>query len=230
MRRLTTALVSLAAVALMLAPQLMAEAPVRQILSKAGVPITIDAEGALATNSELVNANGNPIGIDEATRSMQVIEYEHHEIHSGSHYNVCDYSAAALASGAVIEFLFTTPDTAEWSHLTFTIFSATGATIELYSGATGITNGTAITAFNNNGNSTNTSNVVILKDPSGIASDGVRVAGFLAGAGREAGFSTRSKENVLTQGSTALVRITSTAAQNRISWCAEWYEHTNKEN
>lgn len=185
-------------------------------------------DGALSSASELVNSNGNPIGIDASTRAVETIDYEHHEIHSGSHYNVCDYSAAALGSGAVIEFLFTTPDTAEWSHLTFSVFSATGATIELYSGATGITNGTAITAFNNNGNSTNTSNVTILQDPDGIASDGVRVAGFLAGAGRNAGFASRSKENVLTQGSTALVRITSLAAQNQISWCAEWYEHTNK--
>jgi hypothetical protein len=186
----------------------------------------VDASGSLP--SKLVNGNGNPVGIDLSTRALETIDYEHHEIHAGSHYNICDYSAAGLASGVVIEFVFTTPDTAEWSHLTFSVFSATGATIELYSGATGITNGTAITVRNNNGNSTNTSGVVVAKDPDGIAADGVRVAGFLAGAGRDAGFAERTKENILTQGSTALVRITSTASQNRIAWCAEWYEHTNK--
>ena len=168
------------------------------------------------------------VRIDRSTNSLQTVDYEHHEIHSGSHYNLCDYSASGLASGVVIEFLFTTPNTTEWSHLTFSVFSATGATIELYSGVTGITGGTAKTPINNNGNSVNTSNVTILQDPSAITSDGTRVAGFLAGAGREAGFVSRSKENVLTQGSTAMVRITTTAAQNQISWCAEWYEHTDK--
>ena len=182
-------------------------------------------EGALITGVDYVAGKS---GVDASTEVLEVIDYEHHEIHSGSHYNVCDYSAAALASGAVIEFLFTTPNTTEWTHLAFSIFSATGATIELYSGATGITGGTAITPINNNGNSISTSNVTILKDPSAITTDGTRVAGFLAGAGRDAGFAERSRENILTQGSTALVRITSTASQNRISWCAEWYEHSNK--
>ena len=168
------------------------------------------------------------VRIDASTNSLQTVDYEHHEIHSGSHYIICDYSSAGLGSGTVIEFLFTTPNTAEWSHLTFSVFSATGATIELFSGATGITGGTPITPRNNNGNSINTSNVTIIQDPSAITSDGTRIAGFLAGAGRESGFVSRSKENLLTQNSTALVRITSTASQNRISWCAEWYEHTNK--
>lgn len=167
-------------------------------------------------------------GIDSSTNTLQIIDYEHHEIHSGSHYNYCDYSANSLASGAIIEFLMTTPNTTEWTHLAFEVYSATGCTIELFEGASGIVGGTTITPRNNNRNSSNTSNVSLIRDPTSIASDGVRAAGFLAGAGRSSGFADRSKENILKQNTTYLVRITSTAAQNRISWCAEWYEHTDK--
>jgi len=168
-----------------------------------------------------------PISIDSSTHAINAITYEHHEIHGGSHYNYCDY-LAATGSGTVIEFIFTTPNTTKWVHLTFDVFSATGATIQLYEGTSGITGGTPITPRNNNRNSSNTSDVTLLKDPSAITSDGARAAGFLAGAGRNSGFVARDKEYILAQNQTYMVRITSTAASNAISWCAEWYEHTDK--
>jgi hypothetical protein len=79
----------------------------------------------------------------------------------------------------------------------------------------------------NNRASIKTSAVVMLQDPA-IVSDGTRAAGFLAGGGRVAGFADRSKETVLNRNTTYILRITSTSSQNRISWCAEWYEHTAK--
>lgn len=168
-----------------------------------------------------------PIKLDGSTQDIQVVEHEHAEIHSGDHYNYCDY-ALAQGLGAIIEFVFTTPNTTLWTHLVFEVFSSTGATIELYEGTTTVAGGTTITPRNNNRNSANTSSITLIKDPASIGGDGTRAAGFLAGAGRTAGVVIRDREYVLKQNEAYLVRVTSLAASNNIGWCAEWYEHTDK--
>ena len=166
--------------------------------------------------------------LDKTTKSNSFVSYEHHEIHDGSHFNYCDY-ALNQASGAVIEFILVTPDTTKWTHFTFEVYASEGATIELYEGASTISGGTTITPRNNNRNSTNTSTITLTKDPASIGDDGTKAAGFVAGGGRTAGVVGRDKENILKQNETYLVRITSLAVSNDISWCAEWYEHTNSE-
>jgi hypothetical protein len=167
------------------------------------------------------------VRIDRSTNTVQTIEYEHHEIHSGSHYNYCDY-ALGQASGAIIEFVLTTPNTTAETHLLFDATGSTGLSLELYEAPTGIVGGTAITPRNNNRNSLNTSAVTIVKDPASIATDGTRAAGFVVGANKTGGAVARSNEFVLALNTLYLVRITSLANSNNISWCAEWYEHTPK--
>ena len=55
-------------------------------------------------------------GVDAVTGALEVIPYEHHEIHAGSHYNLCDY-ALSVANAATIEFVITTPNTQKLLHL-----------------------------------------------------------------------------------------------------------------
>lgn len=166
-------------------------------------------------------------GIDSSTEALQTISYEHHEVHEGKHFGLCDYALNQAAS-AVVEFIITTPNTTEWAHFTFKVSSSEGATIELYEGATGITGGAAQTPVNNNRNSATSSSLTILKDPSAITGDGTRLFGHTAGGSRTAGANRREHELVLKQNETYLIRITSLAVANDIDWCFEWYEHTNK--
>lgn len=77
---------------------------------------------------------------------------------------------------------------------------------------------------NNDRSSLNTSAVTLIKDPSAITSDGTSAARYLAGAGRTAGFVTRERENILIPETSYLLKITSLANSNDISWCADWYE------
>jgi len=168
-----------------------------------------------------------PVQIDASTHSLIAMSYEHHEIHDGNHFNYCDYSLGE-AVGATIEFVLTTPNTTKWIHFNFTVASTDGATIELYEGTSGITAGTAITPRNNNRNSLTASGVTLIKDPTAITSDGVRASGYLAGGGRVSGVITRDTEYMLGQNRTYLMRITSLANGNDISWAADWYEHTDK--
>lgn len=156
-------------------------------------------------------------------KPLQIIEIEHYKIHKGNHYNVNDYDISPLGAGATVEFVMTTPDTATQVHLKFETFSSTGATIELYEGTSGVTGGTNITPRNNNRQSTNKSSVTLIKDPT-IAVDGVRASGFLAGANRNGGSSEINTELILDRNQSYLVRITSLASSNNISWSAIWYE------
>lgn len=172
-------------------------------------------------------SNGAEYKQDLATGSFTTVGYEHHEIHAGSHYFICDYSLDE-ANGATIEFVLTTDDSTKWMHSTLDYSASDGATLEVYKDPTGITGGTTLTPVNNNGNSANTSLATIIKDPTSITSVGVRAAGFIAGGGRTAGFNQREREIVLEQNTAYLFRITSLAVSNDIGWCFEWYEHTNR--
>jgi len=165
--------------------------------------------------------------VDKVTGAPIAIEYEHHEIHEGQHFNYCDY-ALNQASSVTIEFVITTPDVKKWSHFVFEVSASDGASIEIYEGASGISGGDEITPKNNDRNSDNESNLSIIKDPDTISEDGTKISGSLAGGGKTAGITSREKENILKQDTVYLVRITSLTVSNDIGWCYEWYEHTHK--
>lgn len=186
----------------------------------------ISSNGNTQLNVTPFASTGTEYKIDEATGSFTVVEYEHHEIHSGSHYFICDYSLGE-ANGATIEFVITTDNSTSWMHSTLDFSASEGATLDLYKDPTGITGGTTITPVNNNGNSLNTSLATVIKDPTSITSNGTRAVGFLAGGGRTSGFNQREREIVLEQDTVYLFRITSLAVSNDIGWCFEWYEHAN---
>ncbi len=61
------------------------------------------------------------IRIDASTNSLQVVDYEHHEIHSGSHYYIEGHTT--LADGASLYAQIVTPDTAKWAHFVWQISS-----------------------------------------------------------------------------------------------------------
>ena len=189
--------------------------------------VLYDAAGNAGTLINGINYISGNSGIDASTESIQTISYEHHEIHAGSHFYYCDYQMGN-ASGAIINFVITTPNTTKWAHLVFDAYSSEGSTLEVYEGATGVVGGTSITPRNNNRNSLTASTMTLVKDPASIAGDGARAAGYLVGGTRAPGSESRDREIILKQNTTYLLRITSLANSNDISWCAEWYEHTDK--
>jgi hypothetical protein len=191
-----------------------------------------ELESGISTNSNsqlkttIYDEGGVHAGVDNSTETLQIIEYEHHEIHSGSHFFICDYDSS-IAVNDTIEFVITTPNTNKWSHMTLDFASTLGASLDVYEGASNVVGGTSATAINNNRNSLTASSLTIVKDPTSIT-DGTRIAGFLAGANRDSGFVNRDREIVLKQNTIYLFRFTSLANSNAISFCGEWYEHTNK--
>ena len=180
-------------------------------------------EGALITGIDYVAGKS---GIDASTEVLETIEYEHHEIHSGSHYFISDY--ASFANGAVMDFTITTPDTTKEAHFLFGVTGTAAVSVEALVGAVVDTPGTVIASINNNGNSSNTSDMVVRTGDTFI-SEGVSKLRSYAGANKVAGVIDRAKELVLARNTVYIMRITNeTATANVINWNPEWYEHTPK--
>lgn len=169
--------------------------------------------------------------VDNLTNAIETIDYEHHEIHGGSHFYLCGFET--IADTVEIDFAVTTPNTTKWSHMTFDIEGTTQTEFYIYE-ASAVTGGTAATPLNNNRNSTTTSVLTIVKNPTVntegnlIFSQSKGKAGATPSKASSGGVVTRNREIILKQNTTYIFRITSADDDNIISYCGEWYEHTNK--
>ena len=165
--------------------------------------------------------------VDGSTQSIQTIEYEHHEIHSGSHFFVAGYGT--YAADEDVDFQVTTPATTKWAHMTFEVTSSCAATIKIYESAAVAADGVSVTPINNNRNS-NTTSVLTIQTDGTVNTVGSLIYSAAIGAGQKgAGFHDREREIVLKQNTTYRFFIESDAAANVISYVGEWYEHTDAE-
>lgn len=184
----------------------------------------------------LYDEAGIPAEVDNSTHSLQIIDYEHHEIHSGSHYFVV--GVQDLSINNVLDFTLQTPDTTKWTHLNWKMTTESETAWYVYETAvvtTALAN--AITPYNNNRNSANTSvNVLKYEVQSNLtaanADTDVSAATLLesgiSGAGKDVGNSTRSNELILKQNTIYCLRAIATTA-GYISFDMHWYEHTDKD-
>ena len=179
------------------------------------------------------SVTGNEIGIDDSTASIQTIEYEHHEIHSGSHYFVVGY--ADLAINHVLQFTWQMPNTTKWIHWKWSISTESETLWQVYEGGS-ITNALAneITPLNSNRNSANTSGTTMryedhanLADANTDVTPTTLIQSGISGAGKTGGSEEPSHELVLDQNALYVLRATATAA-GFINFSMEWYEHTDK--
>lgn len=77
-------------------------------------------EGLVGTNTR--GQDKRTLRMDQQTHVLSVIDYPHHEIHSGSRFFV-NYSVASLGAletpDDTMTLTWTTPDSAKWAHFTF---------------------------------------------------------------------------------------------------------------
>jgi hypothetical protein len=101
--------------------------------------------------------------LDASTHSLQVIDYEHHEVHSGSAF-VANYSNDVTNIGEMTVIGFNTPNTTKWAHLVFAAESTGGATFALYEAPSiDVDEGTQLAIFNRNRNSSTTSGLTSIE-------------------------------------------------------------------
>ena len=179
------------------------------------------------------------VGIDSAnvnseTNAVKVVDYEHHEIHSGSHYFHVD--VRDLSINEVYDIRITVPDTTKWAHFTFRLESESETLWYLYEDVAISTVGTTEVLYNNNRNSANTSGLAvdeILNTSLSNANADTDLTGAstlltgIIGAGRVGGADARNKEIILQQNTIYCIRTVASAA-GYVDYTLEWYEHTNK--
>jgi len=173
--------------------------------------------------------------IDSTTHTLQTIDYEHHEVHGGSHYTVRGYQD--LSINQVLDFTWQMPNTTKWIHWLWNIDTKSETNWLVYETAVA-TNplANAVTPLNSNRNSDNTSGTTMKYEVQAnlAAANGdtdvtgaTLISSGISGAGRTAGRVDRGAELVMKQNSLYCLRAIAAAA-GYINFTMEWYEHTNK--
>ena len=178
-----------------------------------------------------------PLKVDPSTQSLQIMDYEHHEIHGGSHYFVVGYQD--LSVNQVLDFTWLMPNTTKWIHWTFELDVEDETEWLVYEGATA-TNPLAntVTPLNSNRNSANTSGTTMkyeVQTNLAAANADTSVGGAtlimsgLAGSKTSStaiGAANRQQEVIMKQNTLYCLRAIAGAA-GYINFKMEWYEHTN---
>jgi hypothetical protein len=176
------------------------------------------------------------VRIDASTNSLQTVDYEHHEIHSGSHFFVVGYQD--LNINQVLDFTWLMPNTTEWIHWTWDLDTENETLWQVYETAVA-TNSLAnsVTPLNSNRNSAHTSATTMKYEVQAnlaAANADTNVGGAtliesgISGSGKKiGGLATRGHEVVMKQNTLYCLRATATAA-GYINFNMQWYEHTDK--
>lgn len=191
-----------------------------------------------------VGAIGNNIlvsvdQVETTTNSLQVIGYDHAELHDGSsfHFGVIDDD---LDNGEELIIAFRTPNTTKWAHLILDVNNTSGSLLEFMESPTiTVDSGIQSPIFNRNRNSSTISGIQSIETVpvSGqmtinpiITIDGIVLQPDLISAGKEKlqGGNRGENEWLLKQDTIYAVRLTGTADNGKANINLNWYEHTNK--
>lgn len=202
----------------------------RELITRDSDGLTVDlakeeAEHADTTANAkrvvLVNTSGTATGdkvkITDGTYDAEVdvlgylvaIEIEHHKVHEGKFYTVSDYDSSVDTASPKYWHIIT-PDSSARAHIKIQVATDTGGLIEFYENPTTTNNGGALTAFNNDRNSGNSTTFNFYKDPT-ISSDGTLIEVSRIGAGREkkiGGMARQPSEIILKQNEQYLIKAT----------------------
>ena len=176
------------------------------------------------------DSTSQPLRLDKATNTIQTIDYEHHEIHAGSHFLYYDYDAE-VDTGAPKYYRITTPDTTKWAHMVFTLYSEGVGTWQLFENPTVNAAGTTATTFNNDRNSLTAATTVVAYDATSTA-DGTQIKVWRTGTGTTApsrvGSEARSGiEIIMKQNEDYFLKFTPDSDNAKIKLQMSWYEHIN---
>ena len=201
--------------------------------------LSVDADSYRALRSALYGYNGTNwrnLRIDLATRTLQVIDYAHHEIHSGNHY-VCR-EVVDLPINNVYDIQITTPNTTKWGHMIFSFEVENETEFWVYENVTINIAGTALTCGNRDRNSANTAGISLAgiqntsianaNADTAIAGATLLAHGILGSGVQEGGASSSREEVILKQNEDYTVRFSASAAVY-VNFQLDWYEHTNKD-
>jgi hypothetical protein len=192
--------------------------------------------------------NFQDIRIDTSTRSIQTVDYAHHEIHSGSSFT-CHYNNDVTNIGEMTVIAFNTKDATKWVHM-FAIAESTGAAyFAIYENPTiDVDEGTDLAIYNRNRNSATAATVSTIETvpeegkatsynevqaASANITTTTEITRFYIGGGSKqssSGGNTRAEvEFVLDQNQQYAFMIYALTADDMThNILLDWYEHTDQ--
>lgn len=209
--------------------------------ANAGVSANGDYAFVFADNMGRVYTNGLMIGytdsgasvtprIDSMTNDLITVEHVHKKVHAGDYYRSgMNYS---LANGDVATLGFTTPNTAVWAHVTWFIEASADGVFTVLEDVTSFAGGASVTPLNHNRNSSNTSDMTLIRGMTGAdlitPTGGTTILNAVLSSGKGVSVTAgHGEEFILKQGSNYLFRYTNGTSANVIRLVLEWYEHTS---
>ena len=209
-----------------------------------GIPQPVDV-----TDGD-VHVTGDALQVDGLTRALPIIEYEHHEIHSGSSFHCYFNNTTAATSGHRSGIYIKTPATGPHVHIVVQFSCSVAANMSVceaptIAADTGTHTGVILNRYRDSTKASGCKNNAAVPvanrfttlDNGQIVADGTWALGtvimtepLVAGSGpKPAGGSTRGDQEWILKANTAYVfLITNTVATANVHHISiDFYEHTN---
>ena len=184
------------------------------------------------------DGTAQPLRLDKATNTLQIIDYAHHEIHAGSSFHSYNYNES-VATGGKINIYLKTKTTSPFCHM-FAQWSSGGAAIfRIYEAPTIVANtGTnGLSIINHNRTSAGVSTCLDNTLPPAAGKYGTDVTKIgdgtilileYAGVGKTVGGAGRNEsEYVLDDNVVYLFEVEAVGNNIALSLGLDWYEHTD---
>lgn len=186
----------------------------------------------MSNNFPIINLLQN--ARDGVTKAIMVVDYSHHEVHSGSAFYA--EGTTNMSDTEQLAIKIVTPNSAKECHFTWDIAASGVTEILLYEDAVGgMAGGVSVTPLNENRNSTKTSSMALTRGVTTSTAVGVQLHDWISGQVTAGGFfsadnvsgggSGRGTEIMLKTNSTYLGIIKSNSTGNNVSFRTAWYEH-----
>lgn len=182
----------------------------------------------------LVDTDLDPIVIDGNTSTIVIIPFPHHQIHEGNSFDIQE--VVDLPNGNVRDLQITTPNTTQWTHLTFIFYTESEVEWYLYEDVNIILAGANHVVENANRNSLNAPTLLVnYIDNANVGAANADTAVIAAlmlyhgisGAGKDAGdFVEHTHEIILRQNEDYTLRFIANVA-GYVSYHLDWYERAN---
>jgi len=175
--------------------------------------------------------------IDMVTGALQTMEYEHHEIHAGSHFVT---TAIADAAGSAIFGMLLAPastsTTTKKPHVVFEAETELEAESQLWEGVTVSGLGTVVPCINRERTKSTTATMLVYHTPTSPVTTGAtmlygRHFGTASGPQNQNGGSHRAEHEFVLAPSLLYYWMckNATGSSNQTTLHADWYEHTDKD-
>ncbi len=192
----------------------------------------------------------SPMRLDGATATLQTIEYEHHEVHSGSSFMTHFHNTTANSDDDRSVIAFKTPNTTKWFHIVETITASSPAEFFILEdpATLDLDEGTEAIAYNRDRNNLTASTCIPITTAATAGSittyteaqiNGATLAGgtniyhtVLAGGEgpRAVGGTGRgvTRDNIKAKQGVSFIMQNIGANANKHAIALNWYEHTNR--